>query len=156
MRVINHSSQPGEITIHATDDGGRRFEAVTLSIDANETVHFDSGDLEHGNAARGLSGGTGSGQGDWRLEFSTDLDIEVLSYIRTADGFLTAMHDVAPTDGYVRRIAIFNPASNRGQVSILRLVNPGTETARVTIRGMDDRGVASTGERLRRMVVWRG
>ena len=38
--------------------------------------------------------------------------------------------------------AIFNPASNLDQVSHLRLVNPGTEVAEVTITGIDDAGAA--------------
>ncbi len=145
VRVINHSPEAGEVTIHATDGGGWTVDGVTLSIDANETVHFNSGDLENGNAAKGLSGATGSGQGDWRLAFSSGLDIEVLSYVRTADGFLTAMHDVAPAEGNVHRVAIFNPGSNRNQASMLRLVNPGAEAASVTVRGVDDRGVAGAG-----------
>ena len=144
VRVINHSAEAGEVRIDPVDDGGRSFHRITLSIDANETVHFNSKDLETGNEGKGLSGSTGSGQGEWRLAFSSDLDIEVLSYIRTTDGFLTAMHDVAPEaeDG-VRRIAIFNPGSNRNQISILRLINPGEEPAGITIRGTDDQGNAS-------------
>ena len=144
VRVINHAAGAGEVSIAPTDDSGHTFDALTLSIDANQTKHFNSGDLESGNESKGLTGNTGSGQGDWRLAFSSDLDIEVLSYIRTEDGFLTAMHDVAPEaeDG-VRRIAIFNPGSNRNQVSILRLINPGEEPAEITIRGTDDRGNAS-------------
>ena len=124
MRVINHSGEAGEVSIDPVDDGGRAFDTITLSIDANETVHFNSNDLETGNEGKGLTGSTGSGEGDWRLVFASDLDIEVLSYIRTTDGFLTAMHDVAPTDGDVHRIAIFNPGSNRNQVSRLRLDQP--------------------------------
>ena len=110
VRVINHSAEAGEVTIDPTDDSGREFDTLTLSIDASQTKHFNSGDLENGNEGKGLTGSTGSGQGDWRLAFSSDLDIEVLSYIRTEDGFLTAMHDVAPEeeDGSLR-IAIFNP-----------------------------------------------
>ena len=146
MRVINHSGEAGEVRIDPVDDGGRAFEAITLSVGANETVHFNSTDLESGNEGKGLTGSTGSGEGDWRLAFASDLDIEVLSYIRTTDGFLTAMHDVAPTDGDVRRVAIFNPGSNRNQVSRLRLTNPGTETADINIRGTDDKGMSGSGE----------
>ena len=126
VRVINHSAEAGEVTIDPVDDSGRQFDTITLSIDANETVHFNSEDLETGNPGKGLSGNTGSGQGDWRLVFSSALDIEVLSYIRTEDGFLTAMHDMAPGDGNIHRVAIFNPGSNRNQVSRLRLINPTT------------------------------
>ena len=113
VRVINRSPEPGRVTIHPTDEAGNRFDAVILSVDAGETVHFNSGDLETGNAGKGLSGGTGAGEGDWRLAFASDLDIEVLSYIRTTDGFLTAMHDVVPREGVVGKVAVFNPGSNR-------------------------------------------
>ena len=146
VRVINHSTEAGEVTIDPVDDSGREFDTITLSIDDSETVHFNSGDLETGNEGKGLSGSTGSGQGDWRLAFSSDLDIEALSYIRTEDGFLTAMHDVAPVDGNVHRVAIVNPGSNRNQVSRLRLINPTDATAEVTIRGTDDKGMPGSGE----------
>ena len=143
MRVINHSAEAGDVTIDPVDDGGRAFDTITLSIDANETVHFNSGDLETGNEGKGLTGNMGSGEGDWRLAITSDLDIEVLSYIRTIDGFLTAMHDVAPADGDVRRVAIFNPGANKNQVSRLRLINPTDAMAEVTIRGTDDKGTPS-------------
>ena len=146
VRVINHSAEAGEVTIDPVDDSGRQFDTITLSIDASETVHFNSGDLETGNEGKGLSGSTGSGQGDWRLAFSSELDIEVLSYIRTEDGFLTAMHDVAPVEGDIHQVAIFNPGSNRNQVSRLRLINPTDATAEVTIRGTDDKGMPGSGE----------
>ena len=146
VRVINHSAEAGEISIDPVDDGGRAFDTNTLSIDANETIHFNSNDLETGNEGKGLNGSTGSGEGAWRLAFTSDLDIEVLSYIRTTDGFLTAMHDVAPADGDIRRIAIFNPGSNKNQVSHLRLINPTDLPAEITIRGTDDKGMSGTGE----------
>ena len=146
VRIINHSGRAGEVHVDPVDDSGRSFDTIVLAMDANRTVHFNSDDLETGNPSKGLSGGTGSGQGSWRLAFSSDLDIEVLSYIRTMDGFLTSMHDVAPAEGDVHWVAIFNPGSNRDQESRLRLVNPGTETADVSIRGVDDRGRAGIGE----------
>ena len=141
-RVANRSDEAGEVMIEAFDDTDREYEVLTLSIGAGETRHFNSDDLELGNADKGLTGSTGAGDGDWRLELSSELDIEVLSYIRTADGFLTAMHDVAPSAGNRHRVAVFNPGSNRDQLSQLRLVNPGDETAEVSIAGTDDRGVA--------------
>ena len=95
VRVINRSDQDGEVTVAAIDDGGNRVDGAVLAIGANETAHFNSGDLENGKPEKGLSGGTGAPrEGDWRLELASDLDIEVLAYIRTTDGFLTAMHDV--------------------------------------------------------------
>ena len=103
---------------------------------------FNSDDLE-GNPKGKLSQGIGSGDGDWRLELSSALDLEVLSYIRTTDGFLTAMHDVVPASETGHQVAIFNPGSNPNQVSRLRLINPGSKPARVSIEGIDDAGESS-------------
>ena len=140
VRIINRSDQSGEATIHAIDDSGRRFGPVRFALEAKATGHFNSQDLERGNADKGLAPGIGGGQGDWRLEVESDLDIEVLAYMRTADGFLTSLHDLVPeADGHLRA-AIFNPGSNRAQESRLRLINPGTEDADVAITGWDDVG----------------
>ena len=148
VRVINHSATAGMVEIEAIDDDGVAAGTVTLDISANETVHFNSTDLEDGNAAKGLPTGTGPGSGDWRLALSSDLDIEVLAYIRTpADGFLTSMHDAVPAgeDGR-HRVPIFNPGSNLDQMSQLRLINPGDGPAEVTITGVDDAGASPDGE----------
>ena len=147
VRVINHSPRDGEVQIQSFDDGGVPFGPVTLAIHARETVHFNSTDLAEGNPAKGLSGGVGSGGGDWRLTLSSDLDIEVLSYVRTpADGFVTSMHDLVPLDEHgSHRVATFNPGSNRAQESRLRLINPGERDAEVTIAGTDDTGASPGG-----------
>ena len=83
-------------------------------------MHFNSADLENGNTEKGLSAGVGAGTSDWRLELSSTLDLEVLSYIRTNDGFLTAMHDVAPLDDRRYSVAIFNPCRNPDQGTTLQ------------------------------------
>ena len=144
VRVINRSAESGTVRIHAVDDSGRRAGPVTLSMSAEATSHFNSDDLEMGNPSKGLSGSTGSGQGNWRLELETDLDIEALAYIRTTDGFLTSMHDLVPSErsesGTLYLVPIFNPGSNRNQVSKLRLINANDSAAEVTIAGVDDSG----------------
>ena len=140
-RVVNHSGEAGEVSITAIDDAGHRYE-VELDIDAHHTAHFNSDDLEQGNARKGLEDGVGEGEGDWRLELESTLDLEVLSYIRTEDGFVTSMHDLVPEGEGGHRVVFFNPASNRNQVSWLRLVNPGTEAVEVRIEGTDDAGEA--------------
>ena len=140
VRLINHSDEAGAVTIVAIDDQGRRHDPISLAVGANETVHFNSNDLEAGNRNKGLSGGTGPGDGDWRLELLSELELTALSYMRTADGFLTSIHDVVPVLGNGYRIVTFNPGSNLNQASRLRLSNPGTEEAEVTIWGVDDSG----------------
>ena len=67
VRVINHSTKAGTVSILAYDDGGRRHGPATLELGGGEAVHFDAGDLEGGNAGKGLRGGIGTGEGAWRL-----------------------------------------------------------------------------------------
>ena len=144
VRVVNRSTKAGEATIEATDDEGNRFGPSRLSLDARQAVLFSAADLEHGNDAKGLAGALGPGEGDWRLALTSALDLQVLSYVRSEGGFVSAMHDLAPvaTDGS-HRVVYFNPASNRRHASKLRLANDGGQTAAVTITGLDDRGAWS-------------
>ena len=140
--------------ITAIDDTGDRFGPITLELGAGRTVHFNSDDLERGNARKGLARGVGAGQGDWRLELRSDLDIEALAYVRTADGFVTTMHDVvqaspprtAPATATSCRSS--TPAATTRQVSKLRLVNPSDGTATVQIQGRDDSGATPAAVRL--------
>ena len=140
VRIINRSSEPGEVRIHAIDDTGRRFGPVTLALDAKETVNLNSRDLEQGDDMKGLPAGVGDGEGHWRLELDTALDIGPLAYVRTADGILTAMHDVVAVAETCHHVPIFNPGSNQRQRSALRLINPGERAAEITIIGLDDTG----------------
>ena len=148
VRLINRQGHAGSVQMTAVDDAGTRRDPVVLKLAAHGVAHFNSDDLEDGNVGKGLPAGVGFGDGDWRLEFDSALDIEALAYVRTEDGFLATMHDVAAADGNVHRIAVFNPAGNTQQVSRLRVVNPGREAARVTVRGVDDSG-ASPGSPVR-------
>ena len=140
VRVINHSARAGTVAIVAIDDAGDGRHELTLGLGPNEAAHFNSEDLEVGNADKGLTGATGAGEGDWRLELTSELDIDVLAYIRTKDAFLTSMHDLVPVGADGHRVVTFNPGDNRKQVSQLRLINAGSESATVTIEGIDDRG----------------
>ena len=143
VRVINHSDSSGTVRIRAVDDTGYEPPAVSLAIGAREVVHFNSNDLEYGNSEKGLSGATGRGTGDWRLLLDTILDIEPLAYVRTVDGFLTSIHDLALVAGRTHYIPTFNPGSNLDQQSALRLINPERQPVDVTIKGFDDGNAAS-------------
>ncbi|MCY3622006.1 MAG: hypothetical protein OXH68_09880 [Gammaproteobacteria bacterium] len=147
VRIINHDDHHGEVHVQAVDDTGYQADEVTLTIEENATVHFNSNDLEDGGTdaeEKGLAGHTGPPMGgDWRLLMTSSLDIEVLAYIRHTDGFLTSMTDTAPAgSGRRHRVAVFNPGSNVNQVSQLRLINPGHEEAEVEIVGVDDDGTS--------------
>ena len=148
VRVISRSETDGVVRIRAYDDAGRSYEPLELALGAGHAAHFNSDDLELGNADKGLSGNTGPGTGDWRLELTSGVDIDVLAYVRTPGGFLTAIHDVVPHAGRRYTAATFNPASNVNQRSRLRIVNPGVRPAHVSIAGVDDHGT-SPGEVVR-------
>ena len=145
VRLINPGEAEATVRIDAFDDTDRAYETLSLAVAANRVVHFNSGDLELGNVAKGLAGSTGAGEGDWRLAISSDADVEVLSYVRMPDGFLTAMHDLAPSSGTRYRVPTFNPGSNTERQSLLRVVNPGSRDSVVTVKGVDDAGKSSVG-----------
>ena len=144
-RVINRGADPVDVTIRAIDDGGFLRGTLGLKLAARNSVHFNSQDLEAGNPSLGLFGRAGTGNGNWRLEFESGADIEVLAYVRTQDGFLTSMHDLAPRTPDGLYVAAFNPAQNQNQRSSLRLMNTGRETEHVIIKGIDDEGLSPGG-----------
>ena len=142
VRVVNHADAEAEVSIAAFDESDRDYPTPTLTIGANRVAHFNSTDLEMGNPDKGLAGGTGAGEGDWRLELTSDAAIEVLSYIRTGEGFLTSMHDVVAGTENRHRVVFFNPGRNVNQVSRLRMANAGADPATVTITATDDSGAS--------------
>ena len=145
VRIVNRSATSGTVRITAFDDEGERFGPVSLALGARETVTITSRTLESGSAGIGLPVGIGDGSGSWRLEMETALTIDALTYIRTPDRFMTSMHDVAPVVDGSHWVPFFNPGSNTSKVSHLRIVNPGTTAAEVTVTGRDDAGDAASG-----------
>ena len=139
VRVESRSAVSGEVRVVAVDDAGRRAEAGVLALGARAALEFEASALESGDASLGLTG-TGSGEGDWRLELTTELDIEARAYARS-EGFLTALHDAALVTGNIE-LPFFNSGGETGRRSIVRLTNTGGEPATVTVRGVDDAGVS--------------
>ena len=95
---------------------------------------------------KGLSGSAGGGVGDWRLDISSDLELDVLSYVRHRDGLLTSTHDVVPEIGNVHRVSTFYPAHTEDPMSLLRLVNLSDQEATVAISGITDGGSPGASE----------
>ena len=142
VRIINRDNRAGTVAIHAIDDSGERRDPVVLSLAARQAAHFNSAELENGSVTKGLSAGVGAGEGDWRLELETVLDIEALVYVR-ADGFLAGMNEVVTesiaNDNYWPEVApMFN--FGRSQISKLRLINTGPSFSPTSIDRRDDRG----------------
>ena len=155
VRVINRSREAGQVEIAGFDAGGRKAGPVTLMVGAGQTAHFNSGDFERGNPAKGIAEGAGAAaEGDWRLALTATLDLEVNAYVRAPDGFLTSVVDVAPQVASAagaagaHRIGFFNPGGNTRQRSRLRIVNMSGGAAAVSVYGVDDNGDAAGPSRL--------
>ena len=144
VRII--ATDDGIVRILPFDDSGMAANPVEISLDEGEAFHFNAGDLEDGNPAKGIAAGIGRPRrGDWRLGIEASMLIQVLAYVRTNDGFLTAMHDRLPritlSNGQpALYVSTFNPASNTDRVSKLRLINSGEDAESVSIQGLDDQG----------------
>ena len=141
LRIINRGSEEATLRVKAYDDTERDYEAVTLKVAAGAAVNISSDDLEFGNPGKGLSASIGAGERDWRLELSSDAKVDVLTYVRTQDGFLTAVHDTVRRTRGRHEVPTFYPGSNNEQVSLLRVVNPYADDAQVSVRGIDDLGI---------------
>lgn len=147
VRLINRENRSGAVTVWGIDASGHRSPGtMSLVLAANESRQFNSQDLEFGqdmqfgNTNKGLTGSIGTGVGSWTLVIRTDLDVQALAYIRTPDGFLTAMHDRVSGDGVDWLVPIFNPAENINQLSRLRVINSNLQAVDIQIQGRDDAG----------------
>ena len=150
LRVQSLSDESGPVEVYAIDDSGVRSGPATFTLGPRAAAEFDASDLASGNADKGLTGGLGALSGDVRLEIDTALRVELLAYLRSADGTLAVLHDEVrartPADGgYEYLVPIFNPAHEMAQLSRLRLINPGDQAASVMIEGRDDSGAMAIG-----------
>ena len=141
VRIINRSTEEGGIGISAFDDTDTEYEELSLNVGESDVVHFVSDDLELGNDDKDLTGSTGSGMGTWRLTLSSEtIKLDANAYVRTSNGFITAMNATVPQAHGVSQVAFFNSSDHDG-VSVLRLVNGSTNDAAVAIDGTDDLGL---------------
>ena len=144
VRVVNRTPAQASVSIEAFDATDRLHEGLRLALGSNSSAEFDSADLEHGNAGNGLSGSTGPGEGNWWLELSSGMDIEVLSYLETASGMLSPVRGTAgiETESGMRYEALLRDGSGE-----LRLLNANGEGVEVRVSGVDDAG--ETGQEAR-------
>jgi len=147
LRIINTSSEIGDVIVSGVDDSGSIAPGgdVQFSLGAKESKQMVVSDLENGNLNKGLLGALGSGNGRWRLTITSSLSLQVMSLVRTPDGFLTNLSRTSPVTNNINDIYFFNPGSNTNQQSSLRLVNNSDQQGSVTISGFDDTGAPATG-----------
>ena len=78
-RVVNLSNRAGTVSVRARDDDGA-LRRTSFRIAASGVYHFNSDDLENGNAVKGIAG---IGAGDWRLALDSELPIAVTASLGT-------------------------------------------------------------------------
>ena len=137
VRVVNRSADSAEIGIDAFDATDRAYERLELTLAGEASGQFDSSDLEQGNAEKGLEGSTGPGEGDWWLELSSASDIELVSYVDTASGPLSALRG---TSGVETESGMRYEALLWGESGEVRLLNAGGGAVAVRLSGTDDAG----------------
>ncbi len=147
LRVVNTTDQAGTVTVSGIDDLGQAGQGnLTFTLGPNAAKNFNSSDYELGNVAKGINGALGDGAGKWHLSLSSDVDLEVLSLIRTPDGFLTNLSAVVEKDaGDVHRIYFANSAAITAQQTFIRLINNDNADGLVTISAIDDAGNPAPG-----------
>ena len=161
LRLINHSDSAGMVTVMAVDGAGNEKPVVRVALEARQTRHFNSNDLESNPDSKAflqtadgmpfMGVGAPAAGSQWRLMLEADDaigdgNIEALEYVRTRNGFLTTMLDSArerEMEGgmMMYQVRIFNPGSNTRQRSSLYLINNANADASVTVTGVDDHGM---------------
>ena len=141
VRLVNHSDAAGDALVWGVDDAGHRFGPARLAIGAGRTAHFNSHDLEVGNAAKKLREGLGvPTAGDWRLEILSSLDLQAMALLRQPNGPPAAVHDTLRRFGEVLRVPLLPAARDQRTAGSLRLVNPTNVDETVLAWGVDDAG----------------
>ncbi|MCZ6503611.1 MAG: hypothetical protein O6945_13995, partial [Gammaproteobacteria bacterium] len=147
LRIVNTSSSFGTVTISGIDDAGViSAGTASFSLGSFESKQLTSQDLENGNTNKGLTGNLDNGSGKWVLTVSSSLALEVMSLIRTPDGFLTNLSGMVDANASNDHVIYFaNPASEAVKTTFLRIINTSASSGTVTVSGIDDSGNIAPG-----------
>ena len=144
LRIVNHSADGGRVEILGfIGYDAATTETIEFELTGGGAANFDAQDLTVGNPANGIA--QGFSEVPNRMQFQTDLDIEVLVYARDIDGMLNALHDSAPSRRGLPQFDTVNPGWNPYNLSRirLRLVDDQPQGESVLLRGHDDTGARS-------------
>lgn len=147
LRIVNPTETLATVTISGVDQTGQLAPSgnVQFELSPGAAKQMTGADLERGNVNKGLSGMLGDGAGRWKLTVAANAPVEVMSLIRTPDGFLTNLSRTTPVISGVNEVLIFNPGSNVNQRSSLWISNDSDIDGTVTIKGTDDAGTPAPG-----------
>ena len=138
------SDRSGQVTISAQDESDANYDSLILTLDSFEAKQLAAEDLERGNDSKNLEGSLGDGDGIWWLTVSSDLDIEIGSYVNGSDASLVSLQAQAPMRGAsnVRIVQLLNTADST-TTNLLRFDNENDTATRIQIVGVDEAGQQS-------------
>lgn len=100
LRVSNTSSVAGPVTITGVDDSGTAAAGqVSFTLAAGHSMQLDSGDLENGNASKGLTGALGHGTGKWILTVTGQMPTMEVTNLNRNNNSGTVNNLGTPVDG---------------------------------------------------------
>ncbi|MDZ4349868.1 MAG: hypothetical protein U1A22_10080, partial [Xanthomonadaceae bacterium] len=150
VRIVSLAEAGDILLVSGIDDAGTRAPGQVLELDGRGTIMLSAADLEQGSGdprlIPGFAGPFGDGAGRWQVTVSasgylSSSHIEAQSLVTTPDGSLANLSAVAPQRSrFEAEVWTFNPASNEGQRSVLRVVNREDRDGTVLIAGFDDAG----------------
>jgi hypothetical protein len=145
LRFVNPSSEAAQVELYGIDDSGlaSRRPPVSFTLAPNEAKQMTAQDLENGNADKGLESTLCDGTGKWQIIARSSEALEMMSLIRTRDGFLAGLTDPVPVEEGANIVYFANPASTTEQQTFLRIVNNTSTGGTVTITGVDNEGVTA-------------
>ena len=121
----------------------RPQEPLTLHLGGNAATTLTASDLEFGNPAKGLAQGFGTASANRRVTVRSQLELDVLAYVRSPSGAVSAAHDTAPRAAPNRHLVAMFPAGAGDAEGRLLLTNRSDAQATIHIKGVDDEGRAS-------------
>ncbi len=147
LRFVNTNDVATQLELYGIDDTGARSRnlPVSVTLAPQSALQVTAQDLENGNPAKGLTSSLCDLQGKWQLVARSDNDIQIMSLIRTPDGFLTGLSETVPEEDGNAEVYFANPAQNTNQQTFLRISNQQGLSGMVSITGIDDTGGASGG-----------
>lgn len=132
-------------TILLVGDSGRLLRGTDISVPGGRLTHINGQDLLKGNPARRVTvtvvAEPRKGEAAWAL-VTTPANMWVRAYVRTPGGFVSGMSDtletyISGTGLAIEHATFFNPGSNQGIVSVLRILNSATRPRTAVIDGKD-------------------
>lgn len=155
VRIVSLAEAGDILLVSGIDDGGNRAPSQVLELEGRGTITLGAEDLEQGSSdprlIPGFAGPFGDGEGRWQVTvsasgFLSTSHVEAQSLVATPDGSLANLSAVAPQPSrFEAEIWTFNPASNDGQRSVLRVINREDRDGAVLIAGFDDAGNPAPG-----------